>query len=72
MTAMPMTMPDLFKMEACFPARRDVRPQHGDAKSAREYCLQDPAGRPIGTIAAPADQPRFGAGAPTLLLRRKA
>jgi hypothetical protein len=35
------------------------------------YNLYDQAGRPIGTIAAPAEQPRFGSSAPTVYLRRE-
>ena len=37
---------------------------------SREYCLHDPAGRPIGTIAAPARRPEVGPAAPTFYLRR--
>ena len=36
----------------------------------REYCLHDPTGRLLGTIAAPARRPQVGAAAPTFYLRR--
>jgi hypothetical protein len=35
-----------------------------------EYCLHDPAGRLIGTIAAPLVRPEVGPAAPTFYLRR--
>jgi len=34
------------------------------------YCLHDQTGRPIGTIAAPAERPKVGISAPTVYLRR--
>jgi len=36
----------------------------------RDYCLHDPAGRLLGTIAAPVRRPVVGAAAPTFYLRR--
>ena len=36
----------------------------------REYCLHDPAGRLLGTIAAPVRRPEIGPAAPTFYLRR--
>jgi len=36
----------------------------------REYCLHDPAGRLLGTIAAPVRRPEVGPAAPTFYLRR--
>jgi len=36
----------------------------------RDYCLHDPAGRLLGTIAAPVRRPEIGAAAPTFYLRR--
>lgn len=36
----------------------------------RDYCLHDPAGRLLGTIAAPVRRPEVGAAAPTFYLRR--
>ncbi|HKE90794.1 MAG TPA: hypothetical protein VKB45_10675 [Gemmatimonadales bacterium] len=36
----------------------------------RDYCLHDPAGRLLGTIAAPLRRPEIGAAAPTFYLRR--
>ena len=36
----------------------------------QEYCLHDPAGRLLGTIAAPVRRPVIGAAAPTFYLRR--
>ncbi len=35
-----------------------------------DYCLHDPAGRLLGTIAAPVRRPEIGAAAPTFYLRR--
>jgi hypothetical protein len=40
------------------------------AALARDYCLHDPAGRLLGTIAAPVRRPEVGAAAPTFYLRR--
>lgn len=36
----------------------------------RDYCLHDPWGRLLGTIAAPVRRPEVGAAAPTFYLRR--
>ncbi|HEY6222553.1 MAG TPA: hypothetical protein VIW26_02105 [Gemmatimonadales bacterium] len=36
----------------------------------REYSLHDPAGRLLGTIAAPVRHPEVGPAAPTFYLRR--
>lgn len=36
----------------------------------RDYCLHDPAGRLLGTIAAPVRRPEIGPAAPTFYLRR--
>ncbi len=36
----------------------------------RDYCLHDPGGRLLGTIAAPVRHPEVGAAAPTFYLRR--
>jgi hypothetical protein len=36
----------------------------------RDYCLHDPAGRLLGTIAAPVRRPEVGPAAPTFYLRR--
>ena len=36
----------------------------------RDYCLHDPTGRLLGTIAAPVRRPEVGAAAPTFYLRR--
>lgn len=36
----------------------------------RDYCLHDPAGRLLGTIAAPVRHPEIGPAAPTFYLRR--
>lgn len=44
-------------------ARRAVMP-------GAEYCLHDAAGRPVGTILAPAVRPFTGPSAPTFYLRR--
>ena len=35
-----------------------------------DYCLHDPAGRLLGTIAAPVRRPEVGPAAPTFYLRR--
>jgi hypothetical protein len=40
------------------------------AAPARDYCLHDLSGRPIGTIPAPAARPLVGSAAPTVYLRR--
>jgi hypothetical protein len=42
------------------------------AGTAREYCLHDLSGSPLGTIAAPMARPVVGPSAPTVLLRRGA
>jgi hypothetical protein len=41
-----------------------------DDSPAREYCLHDERGRPMGTIEAPAGRPVVGRDAPTVYLRR--
>lgn len=38
--------------------------------NAREYCLHDLTGKPLGTIAAPVARPVVGSTAPTIYLRR--
>jgi hypothetical protein len=38
--------------------------------TAREYCLHDLTGSPLGTIAAPMARPVVGSSAPTVYLRR--
>jgi hypothetical protein len=38
--------------------------------TAREYCLHDLSGSPLGTIAAPMARPVVGTSAPTVYLRR--
>jgi hypothetical protein len=56
---------------SCRPPRAvPAAPREQAARPAREYCLHDPAGRPLGTIPAPATRPTIGTAAPTLYLRR--
>jgi hypothetical protein len=40
------------------------------ATRSRDYCLHDPSGRLLGTIAAPVRRPEVGPAAPTFYLRR--
>lgn len=71
MNAVAMCPTEGLHTGACAAARRERRLARATEQArAREYCVHDPAGRPIGTIAAPEARPMLGAGAPTVLLRR--
>ena len=56
-------------------ATNSIYPRLGPTSPAivaltNEYCLHDPAGRLLGTIAAPVRRPVVGPAAPTYYLRR--
>ena len=53
--------------QTCF-APRAIGP--AAATLSRDYCLHDPTGRLLGTIAAPVRRPEVGPAAPTFYLRR--
>ena len=58
-------------------ATNSIQPRQGPCPTGpavvalrHEYCLHDPAGRLLGTIAEPARRPEVGSAAPTFYLRR--
>jgi hypothetical protein len=59
-----------FATNSIHPRLGSCSPGPAVAALTRDYCLHDPAGRLLGTIAAPVRRPEIGAAAPTFYLRR--
>ena len=78
MTALSMAIQGAVHTGACIAVPRAVAEaavRLGDLfrtpRSAREYCLHDGEGRPLGVIRGAAGRPAVGRYAPTVYLRRR-
>jgi hypothetical protein len=71
MTALTFALPGPVHTGPCFTLPARLHPRSSPmGTAAREYCLHDLSGSPLGTIAAPMARPVVGTSAPTVFLRR--
>jgi hypothetical protein len=70
MTALTFTQPRPVYTGPCLTLPARLHSRWAPAGTAREYCLHDLSGIPLGTIAAPMARPVVGSAAPTVYLRR--
>jgi len=70
MTAPMFALPGPVYTGPCLTLPARLHPRSSPMGTAREYCLHDLSGSPLGTIAAPMARPVVGTSAPTVYLRR--
>jgi hypothetical protein len=70
MSALTFSQPGPVHAGPCLALPARVHGRWTPLGTAREYCLHDLSGSPLGTIAAPMTRPLVGTSAPTVYLRR--